>query len=114
MSQITGLRLALRLQYRHAMFLTIDSEQLGTTHGGRVKGPAYRVGYAGGWSVTRLLELTPWGSKIVLDPANPSRRIPRADIPVIGPKLTAKGYKHLGAGATDSVNDLADRHARYF
>jgi len=89
--------------------VTIDRDVLGSVSGG---GFAYDVGYGGGWAVTRVLEQTPWGSKIVPDPANPSRRIPQADIPVIGPELTSWGYPSLGAGATDSVNDLAKRHAQ--
>lgn len=87
----------------------IDREALHSVVGG---GFAYNAGYAGGWAVTRVLEQTPWGGKIVADPANPSRQIPQADIPVIGPKLTSWGFKSLGAGATDSVNDLANKHAR--
>ena len=95
-------------------FMTVDVDQLATACGGGIASDAaYGIGYAGGWGVTRVLEQTPWGGKIVADPAHPSRRIPQADIPVIGPKLTSMGFHSLGAGATDSVNDLANLHARY-
>jgi hypothetical protein len=91
----------------------IDRDDLrSVTGGGLMSSLAYGTGYAGGWGVTRVLEQTPWGGKIVADPANPSRRIPQADIPVIGPWLTNHGLTSLGAGATDSVNDLANKHAR--
>jgi hypothetical protein len=93
-------------------FTTIDLDQLATLHGGFGSGAAYGFGYGAGWGVTRVLEQTEWGGKIVPDPAQPSRSIPRADIPVIGPKLTSWGLRSMGAGATDSVNDLANQHAR--
>jgi hypothetical protein len=91
-------------------FTTIAPDRLDAVTGGGAA--AYAIGYAGGWAVTKGLELTPWGSQIVPDPAQPSRRIPKADIPVIGPKLVKAGYPSLGAGATDSVVDLANAHAR--
>jgi len=87
----------------------IAPDRLATITGG---GAAYAAGYAGGWAVTKALEQTPWGSKIVPDPAHPSRQIPQADIPVIGPKLVQWGFPSLGAGATDSVVDLGNAHAR--
>ncbi len=90
------------------MFTKIEKDALSTIHGA---GGAYDTGYAGGWLVTKGLEKTKWGGKMVTDPSHPSRRIPQADIPVIGPKLTGWGFPSLGAGATDSVNDLANRHA---
>jgi hypothetical protein len=95
------------------MFTTIETARLTKVSGGGMLGDAaYKFGYGAGGAVTRLYEKLPSGARMVTDPSNPSRQIPNADIPVIGPALTNLGFTHIGAGATDVVNDRANLNAR--
>lgn len=95
------------------MFTTIETEKLAKVNGGGMLGDAaYKFGYGAGDAVTRFYEKLPSGSKMVTDPSNASRQIPKADIPVVGPALTNMGFTNMGAGATDVVNDRANLNAR--
>ncbi len=95
------------------MFTTIETEKLTKiSGGGMLDKAAYNLGYGAGGAVTKVYEHLPSGAKMVTDPANASRMIPKADIPVVGPWLTSKGFTNMGAGATDVVNDRANLHAR--
>ena len=93
------------------MFTTIEDEKLTSVTGANALGLAYKFGYKAGGFVTRIYEKTKKGAQMVVDPSNSSRMIPQADIPVVGPILTRKGFPNVGAGATDVVNDMADLHA---
>ena len=93
------------------MFKTIEDDKLTTVTGANAFGAAYKFGYKAGGLVTRIYERTKKGAAMVVDPANSSRLIPQADIPVVGPILKDKGFPNVGQGATDVVNDMANLHA---
>jgi len=93
------------------MFKTISQDQLANITGGAGSGAAYNFGYGAGGLVTKAYEALPSGARMVNDPSNSSRMIPKADIPVVGPLLTRIGFPNVGAGATDVVNDRANLHA---